>query len=291
MAIQVNNAVILAAGLSSRFAPLSYEKPKALIPVRGEILIERQIKQLQEAGITEIYVVTGDKHEAFQYLEKKFSVRLLYNEEYAVRNNHSSIYTARNYLKNSYICSSDNYFTQNPFRQEEEEAYYATVLAKGPTREWCIYEDQNGYIENVEIGGENCWYMLGHVFWDENFSKTFVNLLSERYEDESIKDYLWEELYRQNLERLKLKAKKYSDDFIFEFDSLEELRVFDPWYVQNSPSVILQTLAQDFACTQGDFHNIEVAKDKQGSPTGFTFYYESNQYLYIYEKKEWRRTK
>ena len=95
MAIQVNNAVILAAGLSSRFAPLSYEMPKALIAVRGEILIERQIKQLQEAGITEIYVVTGDKHEAFQYLEKKFSVRLLYNEEYAVRNNHSSIYTKK----------------------------------------------------------------------------------------------------------------------------------------------------------------------------------------------------
>ena len=42
----VNNAVIMAAGTSSRFAPLSYEKPKALIEVKGEILIERQIKQV-----------------------------------------------------------------------------------------------------------------------------------------------------------------------------------------------------------------------------------------------------
>jgi len=30
MAYKVKNAVIMAAGLSSRFAPLSYEKPKAL---------------------------------------------------------------------------------------------------------------------------------------------------------------------------------------------------------------------------------------------------------------------
>lgn len=42
----MNNAVIMAAGTSSRFAPLSYEKPKALIEVKGEILIERQIKQV-----------------------------------------------------------------------------------------------------------------------------------------------------------------------------------------------------------------------------------------------------
>ena len=42
----VDNAIIMAAGVSSRFAPLSYEKPKALITVNGEVLIERQIRQL-----------------------------------------------------------------------------------------------------------------------------------------------------------------------------------------------------------------------------------------------------
>ena len=54
MSYQAENAVILAAGLSSRFAPISYEMPKALIPVRGEVLIERQICQLREAGIDEV---------------------------------------------------------------------------------------------------------------------------------------------------------------------------------------------------------------------------------------------
>lgn len=43
---RVENAIILAAGLSSRFAPISYEKPKGLLKVRGEVLIERQIEQL-----------------------------------------------------------------------------------------------------------------------------------------------------------------------------------------------------------------------------------------------------
>jgi CTP:phosphocholine cytidylyltransferase-like protein len=57
MGYKVDNAVIMAAGTSSRFAPLSYERPKALIEVRGEVLIERQIKQLREAGIDDIIVV------------------------------------------------------------------------------------------------------------------------------------------------------------------------------------------------------------------------------------------
>ena len=51
---KVDNAIILAAGASSRFAPLSYERHKALIEVKGEVLIERQIRQLREAGVEKI---------------------------------------------------------------------------------------------------------------------------------------------------------------------------------------------------------------------------------------------
>ena len=58
-----DNAVIMAAGLSSRFPPISYEKPKGLLMVRGEVLIERQIRQLKEAGIDDITVVFGYKKE------------------------------------------------------------------------------------------------------------------------------------------------------------------------------------------------------------------------------------
>ena len=53
---KVNNAVILAAGMSTRFAPLSYEKPKGLLNVKGEVLIERQIKQLHSVGIKDITI-------------------------------------------------------------------------------------------------------------------------------------------------------------------------------------------------------------------------------------------
>ena len=80
MIYNVDNAVIMAAGTASRFAPLSYEKPKALIKVKGEILIERQIRQLKEAGIAEIIIVVGYKKEQFDYLREKYDVKIIENK-------------------------------------------------------------------------------------------------------------------------------------------------------------------------------------------------------------------
>lgn len=66
------NAIILAAGKSSSFAPFTYERPKGLFRVKNEILIERQINQLIEAGIKDIYIVVGYMKEKFFYLEQKY---------------------------------------------------------------------------------------------------------------------------------------------------------------------------------------------------------------------------
>ena len=86
---EVDNAVIMAARLSSRFAPISYERPKGLLKVRGEVLIERQIEQLRAAGVNDIVVVVGYKKESFYYLEDKYGVGIVVNRAYAERNNNS----------------------------------------------------------------------------------------------------------------------------------------------------------------------------------------------------------
>ena len=65
MKYKVDNAIIMAAGMANRFAPLSYICPKPLLNVKGEILIERQIQQLKNAGIYDIIVVVGYMKENF----------------------------------------------------------------------------------------------------------------------------------------------------------------------------------------------------------------------------------
>lgn len=290
MGFIVNNAVIMAAGTSSRFAPISYEIPKALISVRGEVLIERQIKQLIEAGIDEIIVVVGYKKEKFYYLKDKLNVIIVENNEYDTRNNHSSIYAVRNYLKNTYICSADNYFTVNPFEKEVDSPYYSAVYANGNTNEWCMDVDSEGYINNVSIGGSNSWYMLGHALWNENFSKKFIDILTNEYDIPETKDLLWESIYKNHLDELKLKMKKYSSDVIFEFDSLDELREFDEEYIENTGSKIIADIASKLNCSQGNIKNIIPIKDIYGNDAvGFKFCFNNQDFEYIYKENECKK--
>ena len=249
MSIKADNAVIMAAGTSSRFAPLSYEKPKALTEVRGEILIERQIRQLREAGIDEIILVTGYMKEQLACLKDRFGVELIYNPDYLVRNNNSTIHAVRDRLRNTYICSSDNYFAETPFEKEVDYPYYAAVYSEGETAEWCLTQDSEGYIDSVTIGGRDAWYMLGHAFWDEEFSRRFTEILEDIYDLPETKGLLWEAIYMQHLDELKLKIRRYPDDMIFEFDTLDELRAFDSSYVCDTRSEILKGIAARLGCT------------------------------------------
>lgn len=230
MTHKINNAIIMAAGLSSRFSQSAQGKPKALASVKGEILLERQIRQLLDAGIQEIYLVTGHKAEQFTYLESRFPIHLVHNPDYLERNNNGSIYAVRDVLQNSYICSADNYFVLNPFEPEAEESYYAAVYAEGETPEWCLILDEEEYIQGVTIGGRNSWYMYGHAFWDEDFSRRFLSILEDVYEKEETRPLLWESIFLQNLDTLKMKVRKYPANTIYEFDTVDELKAFDPTY-------------------------------------------------------------
>lgn len=285
---QVDNAVIMAAGASSRFAPLSYEKPKALIEVKGEILIERQIRQLRAAGVPEIYVVAGYMAEQFSYLEEKFGVHILMNPDYRIRNNHSSIYAARQVLGNTYICSADNYFPENPFAREVEESYYAAVYADGKTGEWCMQTDEAGYITRVDIGGENCWYMLGHTFWSETFSRRFVKILEEAYPRPETADKFWEDLFMENLSRLPMQIRKYPRDFIFEFDSIDELRTFDESYWADTRSTILKAIAAELGGEEREIFQIVSYKGADSTAAGFRFRFRDRRYDYAYEDRSLR---
>lgn len=282
--MKVDNAIIMAAGTASRFAPLSYEKPKALVEVRGEILIERQIRQLKEAGVEEIIIVTGYKAEQFEYLKDKYGVVLVYNSDYLTRNNNSSIYVAKEYLKNSYICSSDNYFVSNPFESEVDESYYSAVYMEGETGEWCIKEE-NGWIKDVKVGGKDSWVMLGHVFWSESFSRSFIHIFEEEYDNPKTADKLWETIYIEHINKLPMKIRKFPSDFIFEFDTLDELRVFDESFVNNTRSEILKKLASELGVEEKDINNVKSFKDKDNSAAGFIFE-SGRRYKYYYESQK-----
>ena len=226
---RVKNAVLMAAGYGSRLGPITEQIPKGLLRIRGEVLVERQIEQLVEAGVADIFLVTGYRSEQFAYLGTHPHVHIVENPDYHRYNNTSSLYRVLDELDNTYICSADNYFTKNVFAPYVYRSYYAATYGDEPTEEYYLSVDADDRITGVQIGGAQGWYMMGHVYFARSFSEQFRRLFKRAYEtDSTVREQLWEQFYMRHLDELALYRKCYSQGVVYEFDTLSDILAFDP---------------------------------------------------------------
>ena len=256
---RVNSAVILAAGFGSRFVPLTFETPKGLLEVFGERMIERQINQLHEAGIMDITIVVGYLKEKFEYLIDKFGVKLLYNPEYHNKNTLTTVYRARDCFKgkNTYLLSSDNWIRENMYHTYECGAWYSSVYMEGATSEWCLEASKKGLLTGVTIGGSDSWVMYGPVYFSREFSEDFFPVLEKYYETPGTEQMYWEQVLADLLNGTagehapsmakhpapKMYINRQPENQVYEFENLEELRVFDEKYRDNSNNAAMELVA------------------------------------------------
>ncbi len=82
--------IILAAGMGSRLRPLTNDKPKCMIKLLDETLIQRQVKIFHNCNINEITIVTGYKSEVIDIPH----VNYVKNENYEITNTNESLFCA-----------------------------------------------------------------------------------------------------------------------------------------------------------------------------------------------------
>lgn len=277
---KVNNAIILAAGMSTRFAPFSYERPKGLTVVKGEVLIERQIRQLKEAGVEEIVLVLGHMMEKFLYLVDKYGVKVVINSEYKYKNTHSSIYFAREYLKNTYVCCADNYFPESVFHEYEYHSLYSVLYMEGKwPGERGVTTDDTGLIVETQRPAIDQWVMNGFAYYNQDFSEKFKNILEEMWDTPGSESLYWEQVYAANVDKLPLYAVKYTDQEVMEFDSVAELEAFDPEFIKYNDLTITKNICDTLKCDIGDIHNIRPLM-KGYTNKSFSFTYADGKYIY-----------
>ena len=275
---KIKNAIILAAGISSRFVPICFEKPKALLKINGEVMIERQIRQLQQKNIKEIIIVVGHMKEKFYYLKEKFGVKIVETDTYKTRNNHASVYAAREYLENTIVTSADLYFTENIFQEYAYDAYYCTVYKEGHTEERGVQTDSFDKIVKTYYGAMDTWVTLGYAYFNKRFSDNFLEILTKEYNYPETMQKFWADFQDEHLNKLYMYAKRCDNNIIYEFDSLEELRDFDTEYIDNTNSKLIQEIANCLKTTQGSLKNFKpIAKEDLGR--GFTFSFEQKKYV------------
>lgn len=107
-------ALILAAGLGTRMAPITETVPKPLIPVLNRYVIEYNINFLKYHGVKEIYINlyhNGDKIISALGNGKKYGVKIKYLKEKEILGTGGSIGTMRNYVDGPFIVvNSDTIF-------------------------------------------------------------------------------------------------------------------------------------------------------------------------------------
>jgi len=281
------NAIILAAGKSNRFAPFTYERPKGLFRVKNEVLIERQIRQLVEAGIDEIVIVVGYMKEKFFYLEELFpQVKLIVNNNFGVKGNLYSVYVARNYLHNTILSYADYYFAYNPFILNnndmcdyDNKSYHSCVYREGKFTGFSAYLSDADVITHVDLGGCDQYRMCGHAYFNESFSKKFVKLLDEEINDFRVASLFWEEFYERHISELTLFARKYNTGDILEFNSIEDLRQFDTDFLANVDSTIIRNIVNELGCDPNDIVDIGVIN---AGLTNVSFAFSVKGIKYVY---------
>ncbi len=249
------NAVILAAGFGMRMVPINFSVPKALIEVKGERLVERTIRQLHEAGITDITIVVGFLKEAFEYLIDAYGVDLVVNPEYAQKNNISSLKLVLDRIGNTYIIPCDIWSEENPFHTHELYSWY--MVADRPDAESVVRVSRKRELISTQ-GKEPGNRMIGIAYLLESEAGYVKRQIRRFSEEERYHTAFWE-IALYDHDRMIVPAKVVSAEKVVEINTYEQLRELDSESNQLKSSAI-NTITEALDCEEKDIKEITVLK-------------------------------
>jgi choline kinase len=99
-------AIILNAGKGGRLGTLTDDRPKCLVEVWGRPILDFQLDALRLAGVRELVIVVGYRHEMIRdYLKRypEFAVTWLENPDYAETNTAYSLWLARHEMTGDFL--------------------------------------------------------------------------------------------------------------------------------------------------------------------------------------------
>lgn len=265
-------AIILAAGSGIRMAPLSFEMPKGLMEVKGEVLIERIIRQLNAVGIKEIYVVVGFMKEQFEYLIDDFGVVLVTNSKYQKRNNLYSLSLLKEKIDNTYIIPCDIYCRENPFNVNEVYSWY--MVSDELVDDYAVKVTRNYEIimENTQAGNQ----MIGISYISSDVADKVSQNLSLLCDNPKYFHSFWEEaLIEKN--KMIVSARVVNKNKYIEINTYEQLREIDS--DSNSLNTdAIKIIENVFNTTRENIQDIQVLK-KGMTNRSFIFKCKDKKYI------------
>ena len=223
----------MAAGLGNRMYPVTLTTPKPLVRVNGIRMIDTVIQGLHQNGIREIYVVVGYLKEKFAALVQEYpGVVLIENPYFDICNNISSLYVARDYIRNAMILDGDQIiYNSEILAPEFERSGYNSVWTDGETSEW-LQTIENGIVTSCSrTGGRGGWQLYSISRWTAEDGKRLRHHLEVEFEQRQNRQIYWDDVamfcYPDEYE---LGIRPMDKGDVIEVDDLSELIALDGSY-------------------------------------------------------------
>lgn len=228
--------VILAAGMAKRLRPLTDTKPKCLLKVGERTLLERTVRAMQQAGITEFVVVTGYRGEMIkEFFISHFSflipkVHFLHNADYEHNNNIYSLWMAGEYVRGKEFLLMDSDILCDPAAvariAHEPESALALNRHECGEEEIKVIVDADGHITEIS---KVCSIQdaIGESVGIEKMTADYSEALYKELDQMIVKEGLIDVFYERCFERLipqghTFKVVDTTSYFSYELDTPED---------------------------------------------------------------------
>ena len=233
--------VILAAGMAKRLRPLTDTKPKCLLEVGGRTLLERTVRAMQQAGISEFVVVTGyradqirtflDNLEPLDSLDKP-TFHFLHNDDYEHNNNIYSLWMAGEFVRDKEFLLMDSDILCDPAAvariAHEPESALALNRHECGEEEIKVIVDGDGHITEIskvcsiqDAIGES----VGIEKMTADYSTALYKELDQMIEKEGLIDVFYERCFERLIPQgHTFKVVDTTNYFSYELDTPEDFQ-------------------------------------------------------------------
>lgn len=219
------NAIILAAGRSSRMKKDGYDSPKPLLPIEGLPNIERTILMLHQFGIQEIVIICGSENfDAYYYLQRKYGCQIIQSQLHF--NTLHSMSLVLDKMDDTFVIEGDVVLAKNIFIKSDTSFYYTTKYENCEIDAWCPTIDA-GKIIGFKIGSTSMPCIFGVSFWAHKDCPTIISELKQFYTEEHFRDknLFWDDHIATILDRLCLGVYEISSRDACEMNTGQEYQI------------------------------------------------------------------
>lgn len=183
----MKTAVIMAAGMGTRFGNMTKECPKGFIEAGGQAMVVRSIETLISCGIERIIIGTGYLREAYEQLATRYpQIECCFSPRYAETNSMYTLYNCRQAVGNDdfLLLESDLVFERRAITALIDCPHPDVMLITPVTKfqdQYYVEADEQSTLTNCSVNKDEV-KVKGELVGIHKLSNTFYKKMCADYE-------------------------------------------------------------------------------------------------------------